>query len=300
VASKNPSLHVFDFDDTLFITENTVGVEIPGRDRIELNSYEYGQLEKNHTLPQYGITKEDLKSAKFFFDNFEHIKNPKPIKKNLLIFGNILLHSPENLFILTARGSGSNKADIKEIIDNYFGPILPETGFDIGHIVTRDEQKHYEGDTAEKKKSTIEDLMEFKGLDKVHFLDDAPKNVEKVKEIPGARVRLVKHPYEEQNDSSENNLKEASKKMPRENVPHKVDEIADAIIMQMKKDKKKISEEKMYDIAYGTAWKTYYKEHPEAKSKRKKKSEETLDNLRIAEILDSINYYALADYILEP
>ena len=295
MPAKKPSLHIFDFDDTLFTTDNTVGISIPGKGRIELDSYEYGQLEKNHELPSKGISKEDVKNAKFFFDNFEEVKNPRPIRKNLAIFGNILLHSPSNLFILTARGSGSNKGDIQNIIDDYFGPILPETGFDIGHIITRDEQQHYLGDTAEKKKQAIEDLQDFKGIEKVHFVDDAPKNVEKVKEIPGARARLVKHPREDGFKNTENQFKGASKKMPRENVPHRVDEIADSIVERMKKDKKKISKEKMYDIAYGTAWKTYYKENPKAKKNREKKSEEILSNLRMAEVLDSLNYYDLAD-----
>jgi len=299
VPAKKPSLHIFDFDDTLFTTDNTVGILISGRGRIELDSYEYGQLEKNHELPSKGISKEDVKNAQFFFDNFEEVKNPRPIRKNLAIFGNILLHSPDNLFILTARGSGSNKGDIKNIIDDYFGPILPETGFDIGHIITRDEQQHYLGDTAEKKKQAIQDLQEFKGIEKVHFVDDAPKNVEKVKEIPGARARLVKHPREEELNKLENQFKGASKKMPRENVPHRVDEIADSIIEQMKKDKKKISKEKMYDIAYGTAWKTYYKENPKAKKNRNKKSEEILSNLRMAEVLDGLSYYGWADLFHE-
>ena len=299
MPAKKPSLHIFDFDDTLFTTDNTVGILIPGRGRIELDSYDYGQLEKNHEVPSKGISKEDVKNAQFFFDNFEEVKNPRPIRKNLAIFGNILLHSPDNLFILTARGSGSNKGDIKNIIDDYFGPILPETGFDIGHIITRDEQQHYLGDTAEKKKQAIQDLQEFKGIEKVHFVDDAPKNVEKVKEIPGARARLVKHPREEEFKNTENQFKGASKKMPRENVPHRVDEIADSIVERMKKDKKKISKEKMYDIAYGTAWKTYYKENPKAKKNRKKKSEEILSNLRMAEVLDSLNYYDLADLFQE-
>ena len=299
MPAKKPSLHIFDFDDTLFTTDNTVGILIPGRGRIELDSYDYGQLEKNHELPSKGISKEDVKNAQFFFDNFEEVKNPRPIRKNLAIFGNIHLHSPDNLFILTARGSGSNKGDIKNIIDDYFGPILPETGFDIGHIITRDEQQHYLGDTAEKKKQAIEDLQDFKGIEKVHFVDDAPKNVEKVKEIPGARARLVKHPREEEFKNTENQFKGASKKMPRENVPHRVDEIADSIVERMKKDKKKISKEKMYDIAYGTAWKTYYKENPKAKKNREKKSEEILSNLRMAEVLDSLNYYDLADLFQE-
>jgi hypothetical protein len=299
VPAKKPSLHIFDFDDTLFTTDNTVGILIPGRGRIELDSYDYGQLEKNHELPSKGISKEDVKNAQFFFDNFEEVKNPRPIRKNLAIFGNILLHSPDNLFILTARGSGSNKGDIKNIIDDYFGPILPETGFDIGHIITRDEQQHYLGDTAEKKKQAIEDLQDFKGIEKVHFVDDAPKNVEKVKEIPGARARLVKHPREEEFKNTENQFKGASKKMPRENVPQRVDEIADSIVERMKKDKKKISKEKMYDIAYGTAWKTYYKENSKAKKNREKKSEEILSNLRMAEVLDSLNYYDLADLFQE-
>lgn len=84
--------------------------------------------------------------------------------------------------------------------------------------------------------------------------------------------------------------------MPRKNVPHRVDEIADSILKNMKKSKKKMSEEKMYDIAYGTAWKTYYKENPGAKKRREKKSDDqSLDNLKIAQMLDDINLFSLAD-----
>jgi hypothetical protein len=79
--------------------------------------------------------------------------------------------------------------------------------------------------------------------------------------------------------------------MPRENVPHKVDEIADAIVYNMKKNKKKISKEKMYDIAYGTAWKQYYKKHP------KKKASEILENLKIAQFFDDANLFSIADKI---
>jgi hypothetical protein len=84
--------------------------------------------------------------------------------------------------------------------------------------------------------------------------------------------------------------------MPRKNVPHRVDEIADSILKTMKKSKKKMSEKKMYDIAYGTAWKTYYKENPDVKEKKEKKSYiQSLDNLKIAQMLDEINLFSLAD-----
>lgn len=87
--------------------------------------------------------------------------------------------------------------------------------------------------------------------------------------------------------------------MPRKNVPHKVDEIADAIVENMKKSKKKISEEKMNDIAYGTAWKQYYKENPGAKEKRKdkkkKKASDLINNLRIAQLFDEIGLPSFAD-----
>jgi hypothetical protein len=84
--------------------------------------------------------------------------------------------------------------------------------------------------------------------------------------------------------------------MPRKNVPHRVDEIADSILKTMKKSKKKMSEKKMYDIAYGTAWKTYYKENPGAKKKRhEKKSSEVLNELRIAQALDDNSMHHIAD-----
>jgi hypothetical protein len=86
--------------------------------------------------------------------------------------------------------------------------------------------------------------------------------------------------------------------MPRKNVPHRVDEIADAILERMKKSKKKLSKERMYDIAYGTAWKTYYKENPAAKKKRMmKKSEEILENLKLAQSFDDRFMFNIADTI---
>lgn len=84
--------------------------------------------------------------------------------------------------------------------------------------------------------------------------------------------------------------------MPRKNVPHRVDEIADAILERMKKSKKKLSKEKMYDIAYGTAWKTYYKENPKAKNSREKKSEEIIENTKFAQIFDALELYDIADF----
>ncbi len=283
---KQSSLHVFDFDDTLFETENSVILEIPGREPIKLNSQEYAQLEKYHELPQKNISQQDYQNAFLNFEDFLTIKNPKPITKNLRIFGNILLHSPENLFILTARGGGTNKSDIKNIIDEYFAPILPETGFDIGRIITRNEQQHLKGDTAEKKKNTLIELQDYTGLNQIHFMDDSASNIEKAKEIPGVRARLV----------TKEDTKIAGKTMPRENVPHRVDEIADSILERMKKSKKKISEEKMYDIAYGTAWKTYYKENPKAKKERK--SAEDIEDIKVADFLDSLSLYKLADTIM--
>ncbi len=284
---KQSSLHVFDFDDTLFETDNSVILEIPGRAPIKLNSHEFAQLEKYQQLPSKNITPEDYKNAFLNFEDFQSIKNPRPITKNLRIFGNILLHSPDNLFILTARGGGTNKADIKNLIDEYFAPILPETGFDIGRIITKTEQQHIKGDTAEKKKNTLIELKDYTGLEQVHFMDDSASNIEKAKEVPGVRARLV----------TKQDQKTAENNMPRENVPHRVDEIADAILERMKKSKKKMSEEKMYDIAYGTAWKTYYKENPKAKKDKKEASEE-IDDIKIANFLDSLNLYKLADTIM--
>jgi hypothetical protein len=290
---KEPSLHFFDFDDTLFETDNTVGIKVPGQPRIELNSHEFAYIEKHHELPRRGLSKEDIQNSELFFDNFERVINPRPIKKNLAIFRNILLRNPRNLFILTARGGGTNQADIKETIDNYFADILPNTGFDVGHIITRDQQQHLRGETSEKKKQSIEEMMDFKKNPKIHFLDDAIKNVEKVGEIPWSRSRLVKKDNEEAEDFTQNKM--ARVNMPRKNVPQRVDEIADAILGKMKKSDNKMSEEKMYDIAYGTAWKTYYKENPDARDKQS--SSDSLLNIKIAQFLDGLGLYKLADVL---
>ena len=89
----------------------------------------------------------------------------------------------------------------------------------------------------------------------------------------------------------------ASRKMPRKNVPHRVDEVADAIVEKMKKSKKKMSEEKMYDIAYGTAWKQFYKENPgsEKKRKEKKKTSEVVNYLKVAQLFDDLGLPHYAD-----
>lgn len=82
--------------------------------------------------------------------------------------------------------------------------------------------------------------------------------------------------------------------MPRKGVPFRVDEIADAIIKSMKKRKKKLSEDKMYDIAYGTAWNQYYKEK---KNKKSKSAQEIYDNLKLAQMLDDLNLFHMADQL---
>jgi hypothetical protein len=83
--------------------------------------------------------------------------------------------------------------------------------------------------------------------------------------------------------------------MPRKNVPHRVDEIADSIMKSMKDNKSKLSEKRKYDIAYGTAWKQYYKENPDAKKERKKKSSNILGDLKIAQELDDCGFFFIAD-----
>jgi len=297
MTRKDPHLHVFDFDDTLFTTDNIVTINIPGSPPIDLNSREFALLEKNKKLPTRSITEGMMDNAEINFDNFDSVLNPEPIKKNLYIFRNILKYSDSNnledsnLYIVTARGGEKNRIDIKKTIDSSCKDLLPNTGFPLSHIITKDLQKGI-GSTAEKKKNTVEELMNQKNIKKVHFLDDAPKNVELMKELPG-RSRLVQMPEENTQQNSKNIL---GAKMPRKNVPHRVDEIADSILKSMKKGKKKMSEEKMYDIAYGTAWKTYYEENPGAEEKRKKKSDDqSLDNLKIAQMLDDINLFSLAD-----
>lgn len=284
---KKPSLHVFDFDDTLFTTDNTVTIHVEGKGVYHLNSEEYAHLEKHGFLPQYHISPEDDYYATF--ENFTKVLNPKPIHKNLRIFQNILKYSPSNLYILTARGGEENRLAIKQAIDSYFSDVLPVGGFPLGHIITREYQTSHPGaNTAHKKKHTIENLMKDKNLDRVHFLDDAQANVESVQQIPGSRARLVKP----EGFAAPKSKEITGAAMPRKNVPHEVDEIADAIMARMRKDKKNLSEDRMYDIAYGTAWTQYKKKHPE----HKKKSS-SVSNLKLAQYLDELGYYDLADTV---
>jgi hypothetical protein len=51
----------------------------------------------------------------------------------------------------------------------------------------------------------------------------------------------------------------------------------------------------MYDLAYGTAWKAYYRENPSSKKKKEKKSNNTIENLKIAQFLDGLQLFDLAD-----
>lgn len=282
---KKPSLHVFDFDDTLFTTDNRVTIHVSGKGIYHLTSEEYAQLEKHGFLPRYHISPGDDFYATF--ENFEKVSNPRPIHRNLRIFQNILKYSPANLYILTARGGEENRLAIKQAVDEYFLDMLPAGGFPLNHIITREHQASHPGaNTAHKKRHTIENLMKTKNIDRVHFLDDAPANVESVKQIPGSRARLVK-PEE---NPAQNSKEILGATMPRKNVPHEVDEIADAIMARMRKDKKNMSEDRMYDIAYGTAWSQYKKKHPEYK----KKSSAT-SVLKLAQYLDDLGYYDLAD-----
>jgi hypothetical protein len=148
--------------------------------------------------------------------------------------------------------------------------------------------------TAEKKKNAIRQLLKT-GCDYLEFFDDAISNINLVGELqsefPNTKIRLRPISYGK-------NILGAS--MPRKNVPHRVDEIADSIIEGMKEKKSKLSKERSYDIAYGTAWKQYYKENPRAKDKHKnKKSSEILANLKLAQNLDDFSFFNIADRLDE-
>lgn len=188
--AKKSHLHVFDFDDTLFFTDNTVKIVTHSNSEIHLNSREYALLEKHKELPEKGITQEYVIN----YDNFERVINPRPVKRNIHIFRNILKHSDMlngelNLYIVTARSGYNNRLDIKEAVDRFCEDLLPDGGFPITHIITKDLQV-LGVSTAEKKRMKVEELMRAKNIERVHFLDDSIKNIEEMSKIPG-RFRLV-------------------------------------------------------------------------------------------------------------
>lgn len=77
--------------------------------------------------------------------------------------------------------------------------------------------------------------------------------------------------------------------MPRKNVPHKVDEIADAILNSIKN--KKIPKKKKYDIAYGTAWKEY-------KKQKNTQSDIIFNYIKLANKLDDLGFFKISDKIV--
>lgn len=193
-VDKKSHLHVFDFDDTLFFTDNTVKIVTEFNSEIHLNSREYALFEMHKELPEKGITKELAKQIILNYDNFEKVVNPRPVQRNLHIFRNILKHSnisseSLNLYIVTARSGHKNRLDIKNAVDKFCQDLLPDGGFPITHIITKDLQV-LGNSTAEKKRMKVEELMKEKNLDRVHFLDDSIKNIEEMSKIPG-RFRLV-------------------------------------------------------------------------------------------------------------
>ena len=68
-------------------------------------------------------------------------------------------------------------------------------------------------------------------------------------------------------------------------VPKEVSEKVRAIIKEMKKEKE-IPADKMYEIAYGTAWKEFYSG---------KNANSVLENLKIAQFFDNEGLFLIAD-----
>lgn len=273
------SLYIFDFDDTLFKTQNTITVRNPETHEVEghLSSQSLAEMEKE--LEESGQKLNKVLT----FEDFHEVKQPTPIKPTQKIFKNIVdkiyhpdIPSSSSVYILTARES-INIPSIHQALADMGYPAIP--------ILTSD---MFPGSsTAEKKKNAIRGLLNSGNYDFIEFFDDSISNINLVgslqKEFPNVKIRLRPIVYGKTVTSSI---------MPRKNVPHRVDEIADSIMESMKKRKSKLSKERQYDIAYGTAWKQYYKENP--KSKHKKKSD-VLVNLKLAQILDDHQLYNFAD-----
>ena len=169
-------LRVFDFDDTLVKTDATVGV-----------TYQDGTSERL-TPGEFSIHKMNEKN-KYDFSEFNHVLNPKEIKKVTNILRNMLGASgSRDIVILTARDTLSQNA-----IEDY----LIEIGIDVEKI-----NIVLLGTSEPTAKSNWIENKIVDGATDILFLDDSGKNIKAVntlkKKYPDVKIdaRIVNYAEE--------------------------------------------------------------------------------------------------------
>jgi hypothetical protein len=219
-------LRVFDFDDTLAVTDADVTVTRPDGTEFKLKPSEYAVYEPvaeyNPATGEYINTKDEV----FDFTEFDRLINPRQIEQVARIMQKVVDAEMQDgagrkIAILTARNPSAGD-EIMDFIKNVLH--IDASMFEMVALGTSDPQA---------KKAWIEDQINNFGMMDVLFFDDSPKNIAAVDELkaeyPQVNVitRLVNY-AEDMEEGKEPDLDhgEFQTRMRREHPRNKSDLIA--------------------------------------------------------------------------
>lgn len=241
-------LHVFDFDDTLFTTDNTITIRCPNTGEIEsrLTSEELAKFEAENSA------NGGLVCKKFTYEDFEEVKNPRPIHFMVKKIKKAV-SSNHPTVILTARET-SNTPSIHDALNNH----------GVNSVPVFSSSDYHGSSTPERKKKAIETMISDGNYCEVRLYDDSEANINSLLELIDEyshikfRLYLVKH------GKSILRNKMSQKKQP---------------IPSTKKNQPKSNRESMLFNRLS----------------KKEDFEATLDHLKIAQHMDNLKLFQLAD-----
>ena len=241
-------LHVFDFDDTLFTTDNTITIRCSKTGEIEnrLTSEELAKLESEN------LAEGGLVYKKFTYEDFEEVKNPRPIHFMVKKIKKAV-SSNHPTVILTAREKSNTPSICKAL-----------TSHGIDSVPVFSSSDYHGSSTPERKKKAIETMISSGNYFEIRLYDDSEANINSLLELIDKyshikfRLYLVKH--------GKSILRN---KMSQEKQP----------IPTSKKNQSKSSQHSMLF----------------ARTSTKEDYEATLDHLKIAQHMDNLKLFQLAD-----
>ena len=216
-------LRVFDFDDTLAVTDADVIVTRADGSVFRMTPAEYAVYEPipdlNPATGEYINDKDEV----FDFSEFDQLINPRQVQQVARIMQKVVDAERRDgagrkIAILTARADAAAN-DIMSFIDNVLG--IDASMFEMITLGTSDPYA---------KKAWIEDQINNLGMLDVLFFDDSPKNIAAVdelkKEYPNATIvtRLVSYAEGmEENKEPDLDHGEFQTRMRRQHAGHKKD-----------------------------------------------------------------------------
>ena len=169
---ESKKLRVFDFDDTLVMTNSFIYVKKPNGKEIKL------------TPGEYAVYKEKP-GEEYDFRDFYSVQEPQELRRITKVLKRIInKNRGEGVFILTARPQAVDKHIQRYLKDIGINQRIPVTGL--------------QDNNPKAKADWIEDKIDSEGYDDVYFADDSLKNVNAVKQMLRKknikwRVQHIKH-----------------------------------------------------------------------------------------------------------